>query len=109
MKKKKPLILVTNDDGINSKGIKALIESVKDFGDIVVVASDEGMSGKSHSITVDIPIRFRKIRTEENTTYFSCTGTPVDCVKMALNQILDRKPDYLVSGINHVFFHGMRL
>ncbi len=97
----KPLILVTNDDGINAKGIKALVEMVKDFGDIYVVAPNRTNSGKSNSITVEIPIRIKHIKEAENMHIYSCKGTPVDCVKLALNKILPRRPDFLVSGINH--------
>ncbi|PID95594.1 MAG: 5'/3'-nucleotidase SurE, partial [Bacteroidetes bacterium] len=97
----KPIILVTNDDGINAKGIRALVEMVKGFGDIYVVAPNRANSGKSHSITVEVPIRVKHIKEEDNIHVYSCKGTPVDCVKLALNQILPRRPDFLVSGINH--------
>ncbi|MDM8159505.1 5'/3'-nucleotidase SurE [Labilibaculum sp. K2S] len=99
--KEKPIILVTNDDGLNAKGIKALVAMVKDFGDIYVVAPNRTNSGKSNSITVEVPIRIKKVRDEENLHIYSCKGTPVDCVKLALNKILPRIPDFLVSGINH--------
>ena len=97
----KPIILVTNDDGLNAKGIKALVTMVKGFGDIYVVAPNRSNSGKSTSITVEVPIRIKKVRDEENLHIYSCKGTPVDCVKLALNKILPRTPDFLVSGINH--------
>lgn len=97
----KPLILVTNDDGVHAKGIKALVEMVQPFGQVYVVAPSRSNSGKSNSITVEVPIRIRKMRDEENLKIFSCKGTPVDCVKLALNKILPRRPDFLVSGINH--------
>ncbi|MCT4603947.1 MAG: 5'/3'-nucleotidase SurE, partial [Marinifilum sp.] len=97
----KPIILVTNDDGLNAKGIKALVAMVKGFGDIYVVAPNRSNSGKSNSITVEVPIRIKKVRDEENLHIYSCKGTPVDCVKLALNKILPRTPDFLVSGINH--------
>lgn len=97
----KPLILVTNDDGVNAKGISALVEMVKPLGEVVVMAPFHGNSGMSHAITVKIPIRYKKIREEENVTVYGCSGTPVDCVKLAISEILHRKPDVLVSGINH--------
>lgn len=97
----KPLILVTNDDGVNAKGIKALVELVKDFGDIYVVAPNRSNSGKSNAITVEVPIRIKHVKEAENLHVYSCKGTPVDCVKLAINKILPRKPDFLVSGINH--------
>jgi 5'-nucleotidase len=113
LKEKKPLILVTNDDGIEAKGLKELVEVVKPFGDVTVVAPADAQSGMSHAITVKFPLRVKKVREEAGTTFFKCYGTPVDCVKLAFNQLLDRKPDMLVSGINHgsnsstsVFYSG---
>lgn len=97
----KPLILVTNDDGVNAKGISALIEMVKPLGEVVVMAPFHGNSGMSHAITVKVPIRYKKLREEENLTVYGCNGTPVDCVKLANSEVLHRKPDLLVSGINH--------
>ncbi len=98
----RPLILVTNDDGIDAKGINALIEVAKDFGDVFVVAPDRPQSGMSHAITVNIPIRIAEIHNNPNTLEsYMCSGTPVDCVKIALNRLLGRKPDLLLSGINH--------
>ncbi|MEA3316485.1 MAG: 5'/3'-nucleotidase SurE [Bacteroidota bacterium] len=101
MKTKKPLILVTNDDGINAKGISSLIKMVKPFGEVVVVAPLYANSGMSHAITVKTPIRYKKISQEENVSIYSCDGTPVDSVKLALSEILYKKPDLIVSGINH--------
>lgn len=95
--KKKPLILITNDDGIHAGGLKVLIEIARDFGDVVVVAPEESHSGMSHAITMKQPIRVNKL--DEN--FYACSGTPVDCVKLALNQLLERRPDMLLSGINH--------
>lgn len=97
----KPLILVTNDDGVHAKGIKALVEMVQPFGQVYVVAPNRSNSGKSNSITVEVPIRLKQMKDEENLKIYSCKGTPVDCVKLALNKILPRRPDFLVSGINH--------
>jgi len=95
--KKRPLILITNDDGAHAGGLKALIEIASEFGEVVVVAPEESQSGMSHAITMKQPIRIKQWK--EN--FFICSGTPVDCVKLALNQLLDRKPDLLLSGINH--------
>lgn len=99
--KTKPLILVTNDDGIHAGGIATLIEAVKPIGDVIVVAPTEGRSGMSHAITVKIPIRVFSLNHTPGIIRYACTGTPVDSVKIAVNQLLDKKPDLLVSGINH--------
>ena len=101
MENKKPLILVTNDDGFFAGGLKALVEVAKELGEVVVVAPEESQSGMSHAITIKQPIRINKKKEENGCKIYSCSGTPVDCVKLALNQLLDRKPDVLVSGINH--------
>jgi 5'-nucleotidase len=98
---KRPLILVTNDDGIEAKGIRSLIEMVKPFGDVITVAPFHVHSGKSHAITVEIPIRYRLLQEYENVKVYGCTGTPVDSVKLAFSAILPRRPDLIVSGINH--------
>jgi len=101
VKKKKPLILISNDDGVQARGLKALIDAMKPFGDIFVVAPEKGESGKSHAITITHPVRVTKVHEEEHLVIYSCTGTPVDSVKLAINQLMPRKPDFLVSGINH--------
>lgn len=98
---KERVILVTNDDGIEAKGLKALINVVRPFGKILVVAPAEPQSGMSHAITVKYPLRIKKLKDEEGLTLYSCFGTPVDCIKLALDQLTDRKPDLVVSGINH--------
>tara|TARA_B100000902_G_scaffold389592_1_gene437010 strand:- start:14006 stop:14782 length:777 start_codon:yes stop_codon:yes gene_type:complete len=98
----RPLILVVNDDGIESPGIRKLISIMNDFGDVIVVAPDSPKSGMSHAITLDSIIRCKKLPRNDNLQIeYSCTGTPVDCVKLALNKILNKKPDLCVSGINH--------
>lgn len=101
MKKKKPLILVTNDDGITAPGIAALVEVMKTLGDVVVVAPDKAQSGMGHAITINSTLRIHKSKIYGVKEEFSCTGTPVDCVKFAVNKIMKRKPDLCVSGINH--------
>lgn len=98
----RPLILLTNDDGVYAKGLKEVTEVMRLFGDIVVVAPDSPRSGMSHAITVDRPLRVNKLEEEDGLTIYSCTGTPVDCVKLACNQLLDRLPDFVISGINTV-------
>ena len=98
----KPLILVTNDDGAAAPGIRALVEVAKEIGDVIVVAPDSPQSGKGHAITIDDPIRFHPIDIYGDIEAYECTGTPVDCVKIAKHVVLkDRKPDLCVSGINH--------
>ena len=97
----KPLIFITNDDGIQAKGLRFLIDILKEIGDIVVVAPDGGRSGMSHALTVSTPLRLEKITEEKNYIEYKCSGTPVDCLKLSLSQVLKRKPDLLVSGINH--------
>ncbi|MFC1733132.1 5'/3'-nucleotidase SurE [candidate division KSB1 bacterium] len=98
---KKPLILITNDDGIYAPGLRHLINLMKDIGQVVVVAPERSQSGMGHAITVKTPLRLRKIIEEVGYIEYSCNGTPVDAVKMANKIILKRKPDILVSGINH--------
>ena len=99
---KKPLILVTNDDGIAAPGIRTLISIMNEIGDVVVVAPDNPQSGMGHAITVNTTLRCNPITVDEGPQLeYSCSGTPADCVKMAANEILNRKPDLCVSGINH--------
>jgi len=99
---RRPLIFVTNDDSYRSKGIELLVEMMRKLGDVVVVAPTTQQSGKSHSITVNEPLRCHKIAQEEGYQAYICSGTPVDCVKIGFNMIMkDRIPDLLVSGINH--------
>jgi 5'-nucleotidase len=98
----KPLILVTNDDGITAPGIRALIEVMNTIGDVVVVAPDSPQSGMGHAITINSTLYVEKIKIDNGKQKeYSCTGTPADCVKLAINEILDRRPDICVSGINH--------
>ena len=99
--KEKPLILVTNDDGIHAPGLRNLISVVKEFGDLLVVAPDKPQSGMGHAITINSTLRINLLSSSAGYTEFSCSGTPVDCVKIAVNKILPRKPDLCVSGINH--------
>lgn len=99
---KRPLILVTNDDGIAAPGIKNLITAAKKLGEVIVVAPDSPQSGMGHAITISKPIRLKKVSIFEGLDAYECTGTPVDCVKLAKNVLLkDREIDLCVSGINH--------
>lgn len=97
----RPLILVTNDDGIHAKGLRELVEVMQFFGEVVVISSEVSMSGKACGITVDQPLRAVPVEMIHGVKTYKCNGTPVDCVKLSFNSLLDRKPDYVVSGINH--------
>ncbi|MFI3314663.1 MAG: 5'/3'-nucleotidase SurE [Rikenellaceae bacterium] len=95
-------ILVTNDDGINSRGLDLLINIAKEFGDVIVVAPEESMSGMSHSISMYKPLFLRSVEQSEGVAKFACNGTPVDCVKLAADAVMLKNPPTLVlSGINH--------
>lgn len=98
---KRPLILITNDDGDTANGIQVLTRLMMQLGDVVVMAPDGPRSGQSNAITVSHPLRYTKIEEREGLVRYKSNGTPTDCVKLALHDILDRKPDLLVSGINH--------
>ena len=93
--------MVTNDDGITAPGIKHLIEAIKPFGEVVVVAPDSPQSGMGHAVTISKPIRLEKIDLFEGIESYQCSGTPADCVKLAVDQVWHHKPDLVVSGINH--------
>lgn len=98
----KPTILVTNDDGISAPGIRALISVMEEIGDVTVVAPDSPQSATGHSITINNTLYLNKISGDKaKTLEYSCSGTPVDCVKFAVNEILKMKPDICVSGVNH--------
>jgi 5'-nucleotidase len=109
VKSRKPVILITNDDGVTAPGIMNLVEAVKDMGKIVVVAPDKPQSGMGHAITIGQPLRLHKIHAIENIETWSCTGTPVDCVKLAVDKVLNRKPDLCLSGINHGANHSINV
>ncbi len=99
---KRPLILVTNDDGINAPGIRTLISVIKDIGDVIVVAPDSPQSGMGHAITINSTLHSSRINPKNSEIIeYSCSGTPADCVKLAINELMPRKPDLCVSGINH--------
>lgn len=102
MTKQKPTILVVNDDGITAPGIKVLMEEMKGLGKVIVVAPDSPQSGMGHAITIGKPLRIDPVNIYPEVEMYKCSGTPVDCVKLAVNKIFKgRKPDLCVSGINH--------
>jgi 5'-nucleotidase len=102
MSEQKPLILVTNDDGITAHGIRTLVRLMKQLGDVVVVAPNSPQSGMGHAITINAPSAFTKSIFIPGIPAYECSGTPADCVKLAKHFVLkDRSPDLVVSGINH--------
>ncbi|WP_276374706.1 5'/3'-nucleotidase SurE [Chryseolinea sp. H1M3-3] len=99
----KPLILVSNDDGITSKGILTLVNAMKQLGEVIVVAPDGPQSGMGHAITVGETLRLEENFIFENVKAYECSGTPADCVKIARHFVFKdgRQPDVIVSGVNH--------
>jgi 5'-nucleotidase len=108
-KKEQPVILITNDDDINSPGIKALVEAVKHLGRVVVVAPDKPQSGMGHAITIGSPLRMRKMDLFGEIESWTTSGTPVDCVKLAVDKVLHAKPTICLSGINHGANHSINV
>ena len=107
--KDRPVILITNDDGITSPGIRALVDAVRDLGQVIVVAPDSPQSGMGHAITIGDPLRLDKVDMFEGIDSWQCSGTPADCVKLARDKILHRKPDLCLSGINHGANHSINV
>ena len=108
--KEKPIILITNDDGITAPGIRNLVEAVKELGKVIVVAPDKPQSGMGHAITIGVPLRLNKVEDMfEGVESWQTSGTPVDCVKLAVDKILHRKPDICLSGINHGANHSINV
>ncbi|MBR2034508.1 MAG: 5'/3'-nucleotidase SurE, partial [Prevotella sp.] len=101
MKSNKPLILISNDDGYQAKGINSLIDMVADMGDVIVCAPDSARSGFACAFSATTPLRLKQQSKREGVEIWSCNGTPVDCVKMALARICPRTPDIVIGGINH--------
>lgn len=102
MSNNRPLILISNDDGVVAKGISELIRFLRPLGELVVMAPDAPRSGCSGAMTVTEPIHYQMVRKDVGLTVYKCSGTPMDCVKLALHTVLaDRKPDLVVGGINH--------
>ncbi len=108
-KKEQPIILITNDDGITAPGIKNLIEAAKTLGKVIVVAPDKAQSGMGHAITIGDPLRMDKVDMFGDVEAWQTSGTPVDCVKLAVDKILHRKPDLCISGINHGANHSINV
>ena len=108
-KKDQPIILVTNDDGITAPGIKNLVEAAKGLGKVVVVAPDKAQSGMGHAITIGTPLRMDRVHLFGDIEAWQISGTPVDCVKLAVDKILHRKPDICISGINHGANHSINV
>ena len=109
VKKKKPIILITNDDSVNAPGIHALVEAVKGLGKVIVVAPDKPQSGMGHAITIGHPLRLQKVNMFGDVEAYSCSGTPVDCVKLAVDKVIHDKPDICISGINHGANHSINV
>lgn len=105
----RPIILVTNDDGITAPGIRNLIEAVRPLGEVIVVAPDSPQSGMGHAITIGHPLRLDRVELFEGIEAWQCSGTPVDCVKLARDKVLHRRPDICVSGINHGANHAINV
>lgn len=101
MTKNKPLVLLSNDDGFQAKGLNELIKSLRDIADLIVVAPDGPRSGASCSITSVLPIHYVKLYEEEGLIIYKCSGTPVDCVKLGLHALVPHIPDMIIGGINH--------
>lgn len=101
MTNERPLLLLSNDDGVNAKGIQELIAALRTVADLIVVAPDGPRSGSSGAITSEHPLRCTKMRQEPGLIVYKCSGSPVDCVKLALHALVPRKPDMVIGGINH--------
>jgi len=108
-RKSEKVILITNDDSIAAPGIKALVESVKHLGKVVVVAPDKPQSGMGHAITIGHPLRMYAVNMFDGVESYQCSGTPVDCVKLAVDKVLHAKPDICLSGINHGANHSINV
>ena len=110
IKKEQPIILITNDDDITSPGIRSLVDAVRGLGKIVVVAPERPQSGMGHAITIGFPLRMNKVNFfGDDVESWQTSGTPVDCVKLAVDKILHRKPDICLSGINHGANHSINV
>jgi 5'-nucleotidase len=107
--KKKPVILVTNDDSVNAPGIHALVEAVKGLGKVIVVAPDKPQSGMGHAITIGNLLRLQRVNNFGDVEAYACSGTPVDCVKLAVDKVIRDKPALCISGINHGANHSINV
>lgn len=99
--KNKPYLIISNDDGYTAGGINFLIETLRPLADLLVVAPDQPRSGQGCAFTPTTPLRVKSIREEEGLRIYACNGTPVDCVKIAVNELMERQPDLIIGGINH--------
>lgn len=95
------MILLTNDDGLYASGLRTLLDVMEEFGKVVLVSTVESMSGMSQAMTVKTPLRVKLLEETDRRKVYACNGTPTDSIKLAVNQLVDRKPDWVVSGINH--------
>jgi 5'-nucleotidase len=95
------LILITNDDGLYAAGLKTLLDVMDEFGKVVLVSTIESMSGMSQALTVKTPLRVKLLEETDRRRIYNCNGTPTDSIKLAVNQLVERRPDWVVSGINH--------
>ncbi len=98
---RKPLILITNDDGINAPGLRKLISLVRNMGEIIVIGSEYAMSGMAHAVTIQNPLRLRLVTQDTDYKEYLTTGTPADNIKLGKHRLSDRLPDLILSGINH--------
>jgi len=101
METKKPLILISNDDGYQAKGINELVRMVRDYGDVLVCAPDGPRSGQACAFSATVPLTLTQLHQEDCLQIWACNGSPVDCVKMALAELCPRRPDLVIGGINH--------
>lgn len=101
VEKEDRLILLTNDDGLYAGGIRRLTAIMEEYGKVVVISATESRSGMSQALTVKMPIRVKLLNESETKRVYACSGTPADGVKIAISQLLERRPDWVVSGINH--------
>lgn len=95
------LILLTNDDGLYASGLRTLLDVIEEFGKVVLVSTVESMSGMSQALTVKTPLRVKLLEETDRRKVYACNGTPTDSIKLAVNQLVEKKPDWVVSGINH--------
>ncbi len=105
----KPVILISNDDGVTAPGIRALVNAVKHLGRVVVVAPDSPQSGMGHAITIGQPLRLERVNVFEGIEAWQCSGTPADCIKLARDKVLEHKPAICLSGINHGANHSINV
>ncbi|MBG0860317.1 MAG: 5'/3'-nucleotidase SurE [Bacteroidales bacterium] len=101
VEKEDKLILVTNDDGLYAPGLRTLFEVMEEFGKVVVVSTLESQSGMSQALTVKTPLRVKLLEENDKHRIYSCNGTPTDSIKLAVNQLLERLPDFVAAGVNH--------